>query len=285
MSIQLLLSLIGAVSLRSPCFADRMDPSLIPPDVTLTTGSSGAAAAAAHSSGPTPGLGASTTPAAGTSAAASTPAATATPKPGQMLPPGAIPSPPPPPTGSGNIGGRPQVNSPSNYSMFQTQPSTGPQATPDTSHDPVATIETAKGAITIRLFQSLAPKTVANFVELAQKGFFNGLTFHRVEPNFCIQGGDPLGNGYGMYQDPQTKQPRFLELEIAPQLKHNMAGVVAMAHGPSPNSASCQFYITLSPQPSLDGKYAIFGGVISGMNVVQSIAKGDKMNTVSVQVP
>lgn len=96
MSIQLLLSLIGAVSLRSPCFADRMDPSLIPPDVTLTTGSSGAAAAAAHSSGPTPGLGASTTPAAGTSAAASTPAATATPKPGQMLPPGAIPSPPPP---------------------------------------------------------------------------------------------------------------------------------------------------------------------------------------------
>lgn len=177
------------------------------------------------------------------------------------------------------------MNSPSNYSMFQTQPSTGPQATPDTSHDPVATIETAKGTITIRLFQSLAPKTVANFVELAQKGFFNGLTFHRVEPNFCIQGGDPLGNGFGMYQDPQTKQPRFLELEIAPQLKHNMPGVVAMAHGPSPNSASCQFYITLSPQPSLDGKYAIFGGVISGMNVVQSIAKGDKMNTVSVQVP
>lgn len=169
--------------------------------------------------------------------------------------------------------------------MFQTQPSTGPQANPDTSHDPIATIETAKGTIVIRLFQSLAPKTVANFVELAQKGFFNGLTFHRVEANFCIQGGDPLGNGFGMYTDPQTKQPRFLELEIAPQLKHNMPGVVAMAHGPSPNSASSQFYITLSPQPSLDGKYAIFGGVISGMNVVQSIAKGDKMNTVSVQVP
>lgn len=278
----LVLSLIGWASLATSCYADRLDPSLVPPDVTLTTGAS-SAATAGHS-GPTPGLGthAATAPTAETAA---TPPIATTPKPGQMLPPGAVPTPPPPPTGSGNIGGRPQVNSPGNYSMFQTQPSTGPQAIPDTSHDPIATIETAKGTITIRLFQSLAPKTVANFVELAQKGFFNGLTFHRVEPNFCIQGGDPMGNGFGMYQDPKTKQPRFLELEIAPQLKHNMPGVVAMAHGPSPNSASCQFYITLSPQPSLDSKYAIFGGVIGGMNVVQSIAKGDKMNTVSVQVP
>jgi cyclophilin family peptidyl-prolyl cis-trans isomerase len=88
-----------------------------------------------------------------------------------------------------------------------------------------------------------------------------------------------------MFIDQTTKQPRFIPLEIAPSLKHNAPGVVAMAHGPSPNSASSQFYITLSPQPALDGKYAIFGGVISGMEAVRAIVKGDKMTTVSIQMP
>jgi cyclophilin family peptidyl-prolyl cis-trans isomerase len=169
--------------------------------------------------------------------------------------------------------------------MFQTTTGSGPNAAPDVSKDPIAVIETAKGKITIRLFKSLAPKTVDNFVDLAGKGFFNGLTFHRVEANFCIQGGDPQGNGTGMYIDQTNKQPRFIPLEIAASLKHNAPGVVAMAHGLSPNSASSQFYITLSPQPSLDGKYAIFGGVMSGMDVVRAIVKGDKMTTVSVQMP
>ena len=290
-AVTLLLSALWA----SQAFADRIDPSLIPPDVTLSSGApsqvnTGAPGATA------PGMSAG---AAAPAQAAPAPAAQpATPRPGQLLPPGAVPSPPPPPTGSSappsaqapaaptGTFGRPSVNAPSNYSMFQTSQGSGPSASPDVTHDPIAVIETAKGTITIRLFQSMAPKTVANFVELAQKGFYNGLTFHRVEPNFCIQGGDPLGNGFGMYNDPGTHQPRFLALEVAPQLKHNAPGVVAMAHsGQSPNSASSQFYITLSPQPSLDGKYAIFGGVISGMNVVQAIVKGDKMNTVSVQVP
>jgi cyclophilin family peptidyl-prolyl cis-trans isomerase len=169
--------------------------------------------------------------------------------------------------------------------MFQTTPGSGSNAAPDVSKDPIAVIDTPKGRITIRLFKSLAPKTVENFMDLAEKGFFNGLSFHRVEPGFCIQGGDPLGNGSGMYIDQTNKQPRFIPLEIATALKHNAPGVVAMAHGVSPNSASSQFYITLSPQPSLDGKYAIFGGVMSGMDVVRSIVKGDKMTTVSVQMP
>jgi peptidyl-prolyl cis-trans isomerase B (cyclophilin B) len=169
--------------------------------------------------------------------------------------------------------------------MFQTHPGAGPNAAPDVSKDPIAVIDTPKGRITIRLFKSLAPKTVENFEDLANKGFFNGLVFHRVEPGFCIQGGDPLGNGNGMYIDQTNKQPRFIPLEIATALKHNAPGVVAMAHGLSPNSASSQFYITLSPQPSLDGKYAIFGGVMSGMEVVRQIVKGDKMTTVSVQMP
>ena len=283
-----------AMTLASGSRADRIDPSLIPPDVTLRTGGGSSAAAAGSSSTPTPGINP-----AGASAAAAAPAqaapAAAPQAPahvaGQPLPPGAIATPPPPPTGSGAAPppsgsfDRPGVNQAANYAMFQTNPQSGPNAAPDVSHDPIAVIETPKGTITFRLFKSLAPKTVANFEELAAKGFFNGLTFHRVEPNFCIQGGDPLGNGFGMYTDPTTKQPRFLPLEIATGLKHNAPGVVAMAHGQSPNSASCQFYITLSPQPSLDGKYAIFGGVISGMDVARSIAKGDKMTTVSVQMP
>ncbi len=281
-------SLSLAVTLGIAGFADRIDPSLIPPDVTLSTGSSGAAGVT--SSANTPGIGAAQSAgAAGVAgvAPAATTSAAPTPKMGQPLPPGAAPAPPPPPTGSS--GAPPSSGSNaipnSNYSMFQTHPGAGPSAAPDVSKDPIAVIDTPKGRITIRLFKSLAPKTVDNFVDLASKGFFNGLVFHRVEPGFCIQGGDPLGNGTGMYIDQTNKQPRFIPLEIATALKHNAPGVVAMAHGLSPNSASSQFYITLSPQPSLDGKYAIFGGVMSGMDVVRSIVKGDKMTTVSVQMP
>jgi peptidyl-prolyl cis-trans isomerase B (cyclophilin B) len=132
----------------------------------------------------------------------------------------------------------------------------------------------------------LTPKTVANFIDLCQKGFYNGLKWHRVEKGFCIQGGDPQGNGTGLYIDPSSKQPRFISLETSPLLKHNAPGVVAMArYGTSPSSASCQFYITLAAAPSLDGQYGIFGGVISGMDVVNKIEVGDVMTTVSVQQP
>ncbi len=150
--------------------------------------------------------------------------------------------------------------------------------------DPIAVVTTGKGVIVIRLFARYAPKTVSNFVDLAQRGFYNGLTFHRVEPGFVIQGGCPRGDGTGSFIDPNTNKPRFIQLELSQNLSHNAPGVVAMARfGKDPNSASCQFYITLAPAPNLDGKYAIFGGVIKGMDVVKSIAIGDKIVSVQIQ--
>lgn len=151
--------------------------------------------------------------------------------------------------------------------------------------DPVVVLETSKGVIVIRLFDQLAPNTVNNFIDLVDKGFYNGLNFHRREAGFVVQGGCPNGDGTGNYIDPRTNQPRYLKLEINPRLRHNSPGVVAMARSNHPDSASCQFYITLGAAPHLDGKYAVFGGVIKGMNVVQSLSIGDKIISATVQQP
>jgi peptidyl-prolyl cis-trans isomerase B (cyclophilin B) len=265
--------------------AQMIDQDLLPPDVTLTNpAASGAAAGAAG--GAVPGLGgaATATPAGQATAAAAAPAANVPTgpvtsrggHPNIYTPPGAAPKPPAPPTGASGQGAPPAG----------AQSAAPPGAAPDVSHDPIAVIETNKGNITIRLFKSIAPKTVANFIELASSGFYNNLKFHRVEKGFCVQTGDPNGTGTGLYTDPQTKQPRFLPLETSPYLKHNGPGVVAMArYGSSPNSASCQFYITLGAQPSLDGQYSVFGGVISGMDVVNNIVVGDQMKLVTLEMP
>jgi cyclophilin family peptidyl-prolyl cis-trans isomerase len=140
----------------------------------------------------------------------------------------------------------------------------------------IVRIETGKGTIRFRLYEKEAPVTTANFAGLVDKGFYNGLTFHRVEPGFVVQGGDPKGNGTG---DAGTTIP----LEVAPNLKHDGPGVVAMARSQAPNSASCQFYITLGAAPHLDGGYAIFGKVIEGQKVVDKIAVGDKMTKVTLE--
>lgn len=178
-------------------------------------------------------------------------------------------------------------NSFSNTSQSFTPPPSQGQAPNNTGanrHGPLAIIETNKGNIVILLFQEYAPKTTASFIDLVNKGFYNGLTFHRVEPGFCIQGGCPRGDGFGVYVDPNTKQPRMLPLETDSHLKHNAPGVVAMAHFPNnKDSSSCQFYITLAAEPQLDGDYSIFGGVVQGMDVVNKIAKGDKMNRITIQ--
>ncbi len=149
-------------------------------------------------------------------------------------------------------------------------------------NDPIVTIETNKGNITLEIFKDKAPKTSENFLDLVNKGFYNGLTFHRYEPGFCIQGGDPSGNGTGSYVDPVTKQTRHIDLEVRPDLKHDSAGVLAMARSSDPNSASCQFYITLGPASFLDMQYAVFGKVVNGLNVVMQLRKGDVMNKVYV---
>ncbi len=142
------------------------------------------------------------------------------------------------------------------------------------ARDRTAVIETTKGTIKFRLFEKDAPITASNFIMLANKKFYDGLTFHRVEPGFVIQGGDPLGTGAGGAKD-------TIPLEVNPKLKHTL-GAVAMARSSEPNSASSQFYITLAPQPFLDGNYAVFGQVISGQDVVGKIRRGDKMTKVYI---
>jgi len=129
------------------------------------------------------------------------------------------------------------------------------------------------GEIVIEFFPADAPKTVENFVTLAKKGFYDGLTFHRVEPGFVVQGGDPSGNGTG---GPGYK----IKAEFNKQ--PHVRGVVAMARSSDPDSAGSQFYITLAPANFLDGKYTVFGKVISGMDVVDQIKKGDKMKSVKI---
>ena len=129
------------------------------------------------------------------------------------------------------------------------------------------------GEIVIEFFPDDAPKTVENFVTLAKKGFYDGLTFHRVEPGFVVQGGDPKGDGTG---GPGYK----IKAEFNKQ--PHVRGVVAMARSNDPDSAGSQFYITLAPANFLDGKYTVFGKVTSGMDVVDKIKKGDKMKSVKI---
>lgn len=168
----------------------------------------------------------------------------------------------------------------SGTALSQPRPSSGNKA--KMTNDPVVVMETTKGTIKIQVYKGEAPKTADNFLDLVQKGFYNGLTFHRYEPGFVIQGGDPKGDGTGGYIDPQTKSERRIPLEVKPGLKHDSAGVVAMARANDPNSASCQFYITLAPASFLDNNYAVFGKVIDGLQAVQQLRKGDKMVKVSM---
>ena len=143
------------------------------------------------------------------------------------------------------------------------------------AYNRTAIIETTKGTIKLVLYEDLAPTTSANFVELADKKFYDGLKFHRVEPGFVIQGGCPHGNGTG-------GSGKNIPLEVSANLKHGDAGAVAMARSSDPNSASSQFYITLGPAAFLDGNYAVFGRVTDGMDVVQSIRVGDVMKSITV---
>jgi cyclophilin family peptidyl-prolyl cis-trans isomerase len=141
----------------------------------------------------------------------------------------------------------------------------------------IAIIETNKGTFKFQLYEEKAPITTKNFIELAESGFYDGLTFHRYEPGFVIQGGDPKGDGTG-------GSSKTIPLEVKPDLKH-VEGAVGMARSQDPNSASSQFYITLSETPFLNGRYAVFGVVIEGMDIVKSLRKGDKMIKVKIILP
>ena len=145
-----------------------------------------------------------------------------------------------------------------------------------------AIIDTNKGSITVELYEEKAPITAGNFIDLVERGFYDGLTFHRYEPGFVIQGGDPVGNGTGGFIDPETGRERRIKLEISSDLKHGEAGALAMARSQNPDSASCQFYITLGPAAFLDMNYAVFGRVIDGMDAVKQIRAGDRMTSVKL---
>lgn len=134
--------------------------------------------------------------------------------------------------------------------------------------------KTEKGDIQATIFADQTPLTAANFLNLAKRGFYNGLTFHRVIANFMIQGGDPDGRGTG---GPGYRFPD----ECMPSLRHNKPGILSMANaGPGTNGS--QFFITHLPTPHLDGKHTVFGEVTAGQDVVNAIAMGDKITTLEV---
>ncbi|TYQ26504.1 peptidylprolyl isomerase [Pseudanabaena sp. UWO311] len=195
-----------------------------------------------------------------------------------------------------------------------TPASPKPSASPENSLDAAlarfvqlkgsATVELKlkSGTVKIELDGVNAPVTAGNFADLVKRGLYNGLTFHRVvkDPTpFVAQGGDPLGNGTGNFTDPVTSQPRYIPLEILPdgakqpvygeilpptqkpKLRHNK-GAIAMARSQSPNSASSQFYLALDDIYFLDGSYAVFGYVTEGMELVEKIQVGDRIESITI---
>lgn len=129
-------------------------------------------------------------------------------------------------------------------------------------------ITTTLGVIEAKLFHKEAPNTVANFVELARKGFYNGIVFHRVIPKFMIQTGDPKGNGTG--------GPGYaFGDEFSPNLKHSKPGIFSMANS-GPNTNGSQFFITVAPTPHLDNRHSVFGEVVTGMDIATKISEVDR---------
>jgi peptidyl-prolyl cis-trans isomerase B (cyclophilin B) len=158
--------------------------------------------------------------------------------------------------------------------MAQMQWNKPPEMQIDISKTYHVKMETTRGLIELDLYPQYAPKTVNNFIFLAQQGYYDGVSFHRVIDNFVIQGGDPTGTGAGgpgyKFEDEVYDNP----------LKHE-TNSISMANA-GPNTNGSQFFITHSPQPHLDGKHTVFGKVVNGADVVDAIRQGDKMEKVEV---
>lgn len=158
--------------------------------------------------------------------------------------------------------------------MTDKQWKTAPEMQIDPDKTYLAKMETSKGLIELELYPEHAPKTVNNFVFLAREGYYDGIKFHRVINNFVIQGGDPTGTGAGgpgyKFEDEVQGNP----------LKHD-SKVISMANA-GPNTNGSQFFITHSAQSHLDGKHTVFGKVVSGAEVVDSISQGDEMVKVEI---
>lgn len=144
----------------------------------------------------------------------------------------------------------------------------------DSKQKYTATIETNRGVIVVELFAAQTPRTVNNFVSLARDGYYDGVTFHRVIPDFMVQAGDPTGTGRG--------GPGYtFKDEFDPKLKHDKPGVLSMANAGA-NTNGSQFFITHVPTPWLDGKHSVFGQVSQGQDVVNKIEQGDVMLSVTI---
>ena len=180
------------------------------------------------------------------------------------------------------------------YYMTKNEPSVKNEEsqtqTASASKNPVAVIETSQGVIKAELRLEDAPKTVQNFIDLADRKFYDGLKFHRVEPNFVIQGGDPKGDGTGgsganipleiKCADGTANEGKTVTCPVA--LPHK-DGALAMARAMDPNSASSQFYITNGAQSFLDGNYAVFGYVTEGMDAARKIQVGDTIQKIYIE--
>lgn len=181
---------------------------------------------------------------------------------------------------------KPMAHKPAAHKPAMKKPVSKHAMAPKPAAAPVVRMQTNEGVILIKLFPKDAPISSANFEKLVKKGFYNGVTFHRVTDlgggpgqGHIVQGGDPQGTGNG--GPGYTIKGEFAANGVANPLKHKI-GAVAMARANDPNSAGSQFYIVVTPAPFLDGNYAVFGQVIKGLDVAAKIKQGDKMTKVTM---
>jgi len=157
-------------------------------------------------------------------------------------------------------------------SAEEAKPASTGEVTIDEKANPQLKMTTKYGDMVIELFEDETPNTVANFVNLIEKGYYNGLKFHRVVPNFVIQGGDPTGTGSG--------GPGYsIKCECSKNTHKHVRGVLSMAHR-GPDTGGSQFFITHTATPHLDGKHTVFGQVVSGVEIVDKVQAGDTMDKV-----
>lgn len=155
-----------------------------------------------------------------------------------------------------------------NFAQFTNQYKEGTFMRPATDSLTIAVFKTNYGEFEAELFAADVPRTVENFTGLAQKGYYNGIIFHRIIADFMIQGGDPTGTGRGG----QSLWGDRFEDEFRPNLRHDVPGVLSMANA-GPNTNGSQFFITVVPTPWLDGKHTVFGKVVKGLDVIMTISK------------
>ncbi|XP_057535295.1 peptidyl-prolyl cis-trans isomerase CYP18-2 isoform X1 [Amaranthus tricolor] len=139
---------------------------------------------------------------------------------------------------------------------------------------PEVTMDTSMGPFTVELYYKHAPRTCRNFLELSRRGYYDNVKFHRIIKDFIVQGGDPTGTGRGG----ESIYGKHFEDEIDYKLKHTGAGILSMANA-GPNTNGSQFFITLAPTPSLDGKHTIFGRVCKGMEIIKRLGSVQTDNT------